>query len=457
MLVQQNPGHDPTSDRDRENSYQREGVTGTRQSPGPPRIAPQGQFGAILSRPLGAPTHPTSRTHATGSNCEIGTASTPPYTAAMEVGIDASRAFQPEPTGIGVYTTEVISRLMAAPPAPLRLYVNRRTPPSSAPPLSPGSSWRCIPLPRAWTVVRLRGELRRRPPQLLWVPAYRLPPGRLPRSVVTVHGVEHRFAPHAYPSAESAQVEAFVVDTLRRASRVITPSETTKADLVNLFAADPDSITVIPHGISEALRPLTEERFLPLLRDLGVEPPYFLTVGAHHRRKNVPFLIDQFARAFPPDDLSGVQMVVTNAGGEVGRGLLEQANRLGLGGRVVALDHVAGERLAALYSGATGACVASLYEGFGLPALEAMACGAPVLANSVGGVQEIAQGAALLVESDDPEGWVEAFHRLLWEPGLRAHLRGLGVARAAGFSWERSAEAHSVLLANELRLAAEKS
>jgi glycosyltransferase involved in cell wall biosynthesis len=371
----------------------------------------------------------------------------------MELGIDASRAFQPEPTGIGVYATEVLSRLIPAPPAPLRLYVNRRTPPKSAPPLPSGSSWRCIPLPRGWTVLRLRREVRRRPPQLLWVPAYRLPPGRLPRSVVTVHGVEHRFAPQAYPSGEAAQVEAFVVDTLHRAARVIVPSETTKADLVNLFAADGGRISVIPHGISAALRPLTEDRFTPLLLGLGVEIPYFLTVGAHHRRKNVPFLIDQFARAFPPDDLSGVRMVVTNAAGDTGRSLLEQANRLGLGGRVLVLDHVAGERLAALYSGALGACVPSLYEGFGLPALEAMACGAPVLANSVGGVQEIAQGAALLVEGDGPAGWVEGFHRLLWEPELRAHLRGLGIARAAGFSWERSAQAHVELLASELRLA----
>jgi glycosyltransferase involved in cell wall biosynthesis len=151
-----------------------------------------------------------------------------------------------------------------------------------------------------------------------------------------------------------------------------------------------------------------------------------------------------------------VRVVVTNAAGEVGRGLLEQANRLGLGGRVVVLDHVAGEPLAALYSGAVGACIPSLYEGFGLPALEAMACGAPVLANSVGGVQEIAEGAGLLVEGDDPAGWVEGLHRLLWEPELRAHLRGLGLARAAGFSWDRSAQAHWELLASELRLAVER-
>ena len=375
----------------------------------------------------------------------------------MEIGIDASKAFQPQPTGIGVYATEVIARLLPSPPAPLRLYLNQPTPPQGAPRLSSGSEWRCIPLRRGWTALRLRLELQRRPPQLLWVPAYRLPPGRLPRSIVTVHGVEHRFAPLDYPGRQAEAVESFVVDTLHRAARVITPSETTKADLVHLFGADPDLITVIPHGVSEGLRPLPQERYLPVIGELGVEPPYFLVVGAHHARKNVPFLVDQFAQAFPPGHPSAVRLVVSNATGDRERQLLTQAAGLGLGDRVTAIGHVAGELLAALYSGALAVCVPSLYEGFGLPALEAMACGSPVIATSVGGVEEIAEGAALLVAADDSAGWVEGMRRLLQEPALRGHLRDLGLGRAAKFSWETSARAHAELLASELRLAARPS
>jgi glycosyltransferase involved in cell wall biosynthesis len=284
------------------------------------------------------------------------------------------------------------------------------------------------------------------------VPAYRLPPGRLPRSVVTVHGVEHRFAPLAYPGQEAKAVESFVLDTLRRASRVITPSETTKADLVHLYQADPHLITVIPHGIADELKPIAPERRESLLRELGLQLPYFLVVGAHHPRKNVPYLIEQFAHAFPNPQSPEVRLVVTNAAGEPGRALLARADHLGLGGRVSALGHVSGERLAALYSGAVAACVPSLYEGFGLPALEAMACGAPVLATDVGGVQEIAQGAALLVPDGDQNGWVDGLRRLLNEPGLREHLQALGLNRAGRFSWDRSAQAHAELLASELRL-----
>ena len=372
----------------------------------------------------------------------------------MEIGIDASRAFHEQPTGIGVYATEVISGLLGAPPAQLRLYLNRRSPPATAPGIPPGSEWRCLPLVRGWTAFRLRWELKRRPPALLWIPAYRLPPGKLPRSIVTVHGVEHRFAPLAYPGGQGQAVESFVLDTLRRAARVISPSETTKADLVNLYQADPNLITVIPHGIAAELRPIPPDRQRSLLRQLGVEPPYFLAVGAHHPRKNVPFLVDQFARAFPAADSPEVTLVITNTDGDSRRELLLQGRQLGLEGRITTLEHVSGELLAALYSGAVAACVPSLYEGFGLPALEAMACGAAVLANGVGGVQEIAEGAALLVPVDDREGWVDALRRLHREPGLREHLQSLGLSRSGRYSWARSAQAHGELLARELRLAA---
>ncbi len=362
----------------------------------------------------------------------------------MEIGIDASRAFWEEPTGIGTYSTEVISRLLLSPPAPMRLYLNRQRPPET-PRLPPGSEWRCLPLGRGWTALRLRWELRRDPPRLLWVPAYRLPGGRLPRSVVTVHGVEHRFAAQAYPGAEARRVESFVRDTLSRAARVISPSETTKADLVNLYGADPSLVTVIPHGVSPALAPLPEERRRAQLERLGLSGPYFLMVGAHHPRKNLPFLLRQFAAAFPHGSGSP-RLVVTNAGRPARPG----AAGPGLGDRLLLLGHVRGEPLAALYGGALGVCVPSLYEGFGLPALEAMACAAPVLASRVGAVQEVAEGAALLVDGDDPGAWVEGLRRLSEDGALRSHLGQLGRARAARYSWDASASAHSRLLAEEL-------
>ncbi|MGH7611961.1 MAG: glycosyltransferase family 4 protein [Candidatus Dormibacteria bacterium] len=371
----------------------------------------------------------------------------------MAIGIDASRAFQAAPTGLGVYATEVLRRLIPDPPEPLRLYLNARQPPDSAPPLPPPSEYRCLPLPRGWTALRLRLEVQRHPPELLWIPAYRLPGGPVPRSVVTIHGLEPHFAQDAYPAAERRRVDRFVKDTLRRAARVITPSETTKRDLASVYGADPDRITVIPHGVAEGLGPRPLPECLPVLEELGVESPYFLVVGAHHPRKQVPFLLDQFAQAFPSPSHAGPRLVVTNVAPALAAELHSQAARLGLPRRLITLPHVAGVRLAALYSAAVAACVPSQYEGFGLPALEAMACGAPLLANRSGGVAEIAEEAAEMVAPGDRNGWVQGLRRLLDQPALRQQRREEGLKRAAGFSWDRSAALHRATLLAEAALA----
>lgn len=374
----------------------------------------------------------------------------PPYTALVEIGIDASRAFSNSPTGIGVYATQVISGLMRQPPAALRLYLNSTRPPDGAPDPPPGSRWVPMPLPRGWTRIRLRLEVRLHPPDLLFVPAYRLPPGRVPPSVVTIHGVEHRMAPSAYPGAAGRAVDDFVRDTLLRARRIISPSETTRADLCQLYGADPDRITVIPHGVGDHLAPLAPAEVLARLAEIGVQSPYLLVVGAHHPRKNVGLAIAALAAAFPGGE-GAPALVVANAVGEVARTLSLKAERLGVGGRLRLLPHLGGGQLAALYQGCLATLVPSRYEGFGLPALEAMACGAPVVAANVGGVAEVAAGSALLLHLDRVEEWAEALRRVVAEEQLRRHLSGLGRQRAAQFSWERSVEAHRRLLEGELR------
>ena len=432
-LIQQHPDHDPDSDREREDSHQREGRSGTRRSPEPLRIAPQGQLRGILPCRAALPA----------------AARRPTYTAQMVIGIDASRAFSATATGIGVYSTEVIRGLAQDPPAPLRLYLNSARPPAGAPELPPGSHWAPIPLPRGWTRLRLRWEVTRHPPDLLFIPAYRLPPGPVPPAVVTIHGVEHRMAPSAYPNGAGRAVDDFVRDTLRRARRVIAPSETTRSDLCQLYGADPGRITVIPHGVSAALTAAAGPAPAAELARLGVPSPFFLVVGAHHPRKNVQLALRALAAAFPAP-AGTPALVVANAGEEAADGISHLSAQLGTEGRLTLLPHLGPESLAALYCGALATLVPSLYEGFGLPALEAMALGSPVLATGAGAVAEVAAGAALLLPADDLQGWARALGELAARPELRRHLSGLGRERARRYTWERSVAAHRALLLEEL-------
>ena len=373
----------------------------------------------------------------------------PTYTSTVVIGIDASRAFSAFPTGIGVYSTEVISGLAKDPPADLRLYLNARRPPEHAPRLPEGSEYLPIPLRRGWTRLRLRWELARRPPELLFVPAYRLPPGRLPPSVVTVHGVEHRMTGSAYSGAAGRAVDDFVRDTLSRARRVITPSETTRSDLCQLYGADPARITVIAHGVSAALVGADPSTTDAELERLGVPRPYLLVVGAHHPRKNVQQAVRALAAAFP-GSADSPSLVVANATGEAASELARLAQELGLGQRVLLLPHLGPAALASLYRGSEATLVPSLYEGFGLPALEAMALGSPVLAGDSGAVAEVAAGAAILLPARDLQRWAEGIRELHTSPDLRRHLSGLGRERSGRYTWERSVAAHRALLLEEL-------
>jgi len=363
------------------------------------------------------------------------------------IGVDASRAWSASGSGIHVYATRITAGLIADPPAPLRLYWPHRRPPRQAPDLPTGSRWRCLPLPRGWTRLRLRLEVTRHPPDVLFVPAYRLPPGRLGRAVVSIQGIEHRLAAGAYPPRERSRQEAFVIDCLRRASAIIVPSETTRADLVEHLGADPDLLTVIPHAARDDLPDLDEAEATAIRRRLGVRAPFILCVGGQHPRKNARFLVEVLADAGP--GFPG-QLVVTAVNRERQGELMRAARAAGVEDRVLCLGHADPGDLAALYQEALAVAIPSLYEGFGLPALEAMAAGVPVLANEVGGVQEIAAGSALLVPVEDRSGWREALLRLAAEPQLRLHLAQLGRQRAARYSWAASVAAHRDLLLREL-------
>jgi glycosyltransferase involved in cell wall biosynthesis len=196
---------------------------------------------------------------------------------------------------------------------------------------------------------------------------------------------------------------------------------------------------VVLHGVAERFRPLEDPRLLGSAQArYGIRAPYILAVGTVQPRKNLARLLEAFAQAARAGDAP--QLVIAGKRGWLSEGIERRARELGLGERVRFAGYVADADLPALLSGALAFALPSLYEGFGMPVLEAMACGAPVLTSDTSALPEAAGGAALLVDPTDTAAIAAALARLIGEPELRADLRARGLRRAAGATWARCAE-----------------
>ena len=220
----------------------------------------------------------------------------------------------------------------------------------------------------------------------------------------------------------------------RRARLLVTASAFGRGELVEVLGASPERVKVVPLGVDERFRPDADAE--PARRAHRLEQPYVLAVGTRVARKNLDVLREAEARLAT----LGVELVVAGSGRGYMRAEAEPPGR--------ALGYVAEEHLPGLYAGARAVVVPSLYEGFGLPCLEAMAAGTPVVASSATALPETCGDAALLVDPEDAQGFADALAGLVEDDELRARLRAAGAERAAGFSWERTAaELDRVLMA----------
>ena len=251
--------------------------------------------------------------------------------------------------------------------------------------------------------------------------------------VVTVHDASYARAPELF-SWRDRLLFRFVAGSVRRATRVIAVSEFTRQDVIDLYGLAPESVHAIPNGVDRRFAPRPGAASA-VRAAFGLDAPYVLTVGALQPRKNVPRLIEAFASAAPGDHVLAV------VGGDRGGrdAVLSAAARCGLGERLRLLGHVGEDALPDLYSGARALAFPSLYEGFGLPALEAMACGAPVVASRTTGLGEAVGDAALTVDPTSVDELAEALSRVLSDEALRARLIAAGLARAAEFTWGKAA------------------
>ncbi|MGH2521885.1 MAG: glycosyltransferase family 4 protein [Anaerolineales bacterium] len=286
-------------------------------------------------------------------------------------------------------------------------------------------------LPQQWVVP---ARLRRAQVDVYHSPYYLMPyaPG-LP-AVVTAHDLIPLYIGDL-SSAHKAMLVAAHRLAFHAARKIIAVSEWTRADFIEKFHLPPDKVVAIPHGVAPEFRPPAPEALAGFRRQWELPRDYLLTVGINKPHKNLPRLIQAYA-ALP----AGAPPLVV-AGPEDARYPEVRAAASGLGRRVMFIGRVAEAQLPLLYAGATLFVQPSLMEGFGLPVVEAMACGTPVACADAPGLTEAAGGAARLFNPHEIESIVHALVNALGDSALRAGLRARGLRRARELTWTRTAEA----------------
>lgn len=274
--------------------------------------------------------------------------------------------------------------------------------------------------------IRLSWQIARRDPDVYFSPGFNPPLWSAAPFVFMIHDLIHlRFAKD-YDWRQRVYYERVVGSATRRASAVLTVSEFSKGAILDWAHVPESKVRVVSPGVAEGFGPNVEPLSLPYT--------YFLYVGNRKSHKNVPRLLEAFARASLGP---GMRLVFS---GNPDRETAGLAIRLGLGERVVFFGPVTEDVLPRLYRGAIALVFPSLLEGFGLPPLEAMACGTPVIASNSSSIPEVVGDAGMLVDPYDVQALSNAVRRVLSDESLRASMSAKGIERARSFSWDRTAE-----------------
>jgi glycosyltransferase involved in cell wall biosynthesis len=299
--------------------------------------------------------------------------------------------------------------------------------------------------------VRAAGRVRLRRPDVWLLPAQGRPVNPREPVAAVIHGSAWLLDPAVLDLMPSTFAEPFVADaeaTLAHASVAIVPSEYTRRGLTDGFGMPPDRVFVVPHGVdTEVFNPACGGGHARVAEALGEDRPYVLFASIPSiRQKNLGALRAAMADLAERGHPHALVIAGGTAGGELPAELAEiTADLPGFPGRVAWLGHVADGELGGLMAQADAFCLPSLYEAFGLTALEAIACGAPVVVSNRGGLPEVVGDAALTAEPT-PKGLANALERVLSDGELAARLREAGPERARRMTWERTADGWFVAL-----------
>ena len=299
------------------------------------------------------------------------------------------------------------------------------------------AGWHAFPYGRIWKNIVLPASVR-----LSGIDVFHCVSGDIPQSVgrrvvYTIHDLAPFRVPHEYPEVDTEELRLTLLRAINTADQVIADSASTKTDILEFLDVDGGKVTVVPHGVSLAfMKTEGEDAAQSRLKGL-IAGPYILTSGAHHRRKNFRTLLQMFVQLCDADAYDG-SLVATGTLGEEDRAAVERLP-LRIRKRVCITGYVTRRDLEQLYASADVFVFPNLYEGFGLPVLEAMISGCPVASSNTSSMPEVLGDAGLYFDPMDCDQMKAAVTTLLNDLELRQRFSLAGISRAKKFSWSQTA------------------
>ncbi len=361
----------------------------------------------------------------------------------MRIALDGSDLAGARFEGPSVYAGELIPRLTTT--LVERGHVVRTYLPGQPQGIALTGDVRVIPRELFWTQRVLARALRHEPPDVLFLPI-QMVPLRRPKTMATVavvHDLEFFRYPRTFTMKNLVLLHLFTRHAARNATRLITVSQYTKDDVIRTYGRRASEITVVHHGVALPAAVGTGER---LRKRFGLPARFLLFVGSFQPRKNIPRLLEAYEH-LAADDAGAPGLVLVGGGGWKENHIVDRIRFSPRAARIHVLRRVSREELAGLYREAEVFIFPSLSEGFGMPVLEAMAAGTPVVTSNTSSLPEVAGDAALLVDPHDARAIARAIKDILRDRSLKDQLVRRGHARAEAFSWEKAAAATAGVIA----------
>ncbi|HLF28108.1 MAG TPA: glycosyltransferase family 1 protein [Anaerolineae bacterium] len=355
------------------------------------------------------------------------------------IGFDTTPLEGRHHSGVGQYTRQLLAALVARGDRWRYALLAGRPLNGRLPPGTLGQIGTRLPNRTLWMQLALPRTLAQLQPELCHF-TNSIAPLVLPCPfVVTLHDMSLFLCTDTQPAKSLLAVRTILPRIARQASAIITVSHSARQDILQVLHAPPEKVHVVYEAAAPEFHVIQDTPELDRVqRKYGLHDPFILCVGTIQPRKNLGRLVEAFAQVRRQGRRE--QLVLAGQFGWKYAGLLQQIEELGVSDAVRLTGYVPDADLPALYNLARVVAFPSLYEGFGLPVIEGMACGVPVITSNRSSMAELGSGAALLVDSMQPEALADGLSRLLSDATLRAELREAGLARAAEFSWARAAE-----------------